>query len=395
MSVTNAASTKDIMNHSVDLDVPLNVDSEQTPVALATAHALSDLTQIVEAHTESDLGTAKEPARSLGYYRTRVRKHLDAKVFELYPMRLAWYATCAGVSLALFFTVVHFSLPWPVQLAAGLCIGFCNGLLGLISHEIAHGSVVRSQRFQRVLGLFGTLPFLISPTFWKYSHNRLHHSKTQKLIEDPDAYPTHRIFKSSKFMKAMFPFTPGSGYKRSYSYFFVWLSIHYIASQTYLRFRNRIYNGMDHRAVTLEFSFQVACLIGLLIYAGPANWICLALVPLMVQNYLVMSYIATNHNLNPLTSENDPLMNSLTVSNHPWLEFFHVNFGYHVEHHLFPTINGRHIKAVHHELARQFPSEYKIMTKGQAMKALYKTARIYKNSRELVHPESGQRFPTI
>jgi fatty acid desaturase len=61
-------------------------------------------------------------------------------------------------------------------------------------------------------------------------------------------------------------------------------------------------------------------------------------VPVLVANAIVMSYIATNHFLNPLTETNDPLANTLSVTAPRWLERLHLQFGYHVEHHLFPTV---------------------------------------------------------
>ena len=336
-----------------------------------------------------------EPARNLAFYRAAVTKHLDPSVFKPNPARLVWYFGCVFGALAAFYAMVFVASSWPMKLLCGVIIGVCNGTLGFVAHELAHGSIVKSRRAQLLMGFFGTLPFLISPTFWKFTHNRLHHGSAQRLIEDPDAFPNLRIYRNSKYIRFMFPFTPGSGYKRSALYFTFWLSVHYFVAQVYLRFRNRIYDGMDHNRVTWEFGGQIAVVVALAAIAGPSNWLWLLIIPMAIQNYMLMSYIATNHNLSPLTSENDPLANSLTVTNHPVLEFFHLNFGYHVEHHLYPTVNGKHVKAVHHELLRQFPETYKVMPKWQAIRLLYKTARIYKNSRELVHPETLETYPTI
>jgi fatty acid desaturase len=117
--------------------------------------------------------------------------------------------------------------------------------------------------------------------------------------------------------------------------------------------------------------------------------------PFLIQNYMLMSYISTNHNISPLTNVNDPLANSLSVKVHPVLEFLNINFGYHVEHHLFPTVSAAHAKTIHKELLRQFPNDYKIMPKWQAMKLLYRTSRVYKNAHTLIHPHTGETFPTL
>ncbi len=65
-----------------------------------------------------------------------------------------------------------------------------------------------------------------------------------------------------------------------------------------------------------------------------------------------------------------------------------MHFGYHVEHHLFPTISGPKLVHVHNALKKNFPDKYKMVPKFQALKALYSTPRIYKDNGTLVHPET-------
>ena len=325
---------------------------------------------------ENTLETAPQAASSpklknIGFYRATLAPGLSQDVFKPEPWRLVWYAADISIALFSFYAIVHFRAPWPVKLALGLVLGFCNGTMAFIGHEILHGSVVKSQKLQNILGFFGAIPFFISPTFWRFWHNRLHHGKTQQLITDPDAFPNLRIYKSSRFMKFMFPFTPGSGHKRSALYLFFWFSFHNFVAQAYLRFRNRIFADLDQKRVTIEFVSQILIAAALLAYAGPQNWLWVFVVPLFVQNYVVMSYVVTNHNLSPLTNENDPLVNSLTVTNYPALEFINLNFGYHVEHHIFPTMSSKHMKTIHRKLKEEFPETFQIMPKWKAMKELY------------------------
>jgi fatty acid desaturase len=327
-------------------------------------------------------------------YRLLLRE-LPKDVLKAYPLRLMYLGVQTLVSVLAVAAIVELRLAWPIDLALALVIGHCWGMNGLAGHEILHGSVVRNRGLQDVLGFVSFLPFLISPTFWRYWHNNQHHSHTQKLLKDPDAYPTHRIFKHSKFMQWMFPFTPGSKFKRSYLYLFFWFSFNVQIAQFYFRFRNDMFEKLDHRRVNYELALGIALTFAFLAYAGPSHWLFVAVVPFLVQNYLVFSYISTNHNLSPLTKENDPLANSLSVTNHPILEFLHLNFGYHVEHHLFPSMNPRHAKAVHQILKKHYPETYQVMPKWQALKELYRTARIYKNHNELIHPLSLEVFQTL
>jgi fatty acid desaturase len=343
------------------------------------------------AHTQDTM----EVERNLGFYSKALRPHLDPAIFKPNPARLIGFASCMVAAAGIIAAVLLTNPAWYFKVLAGLGIGFCSGTLGFLCHEILHGSVVKNQKLQDLLFFFGIIPFYISPTYWRYNHNRLHHGHAQKLLTDPDAFPNLRVFKSSKFMKFMFPYTPGSGHKRSVLYFFFWFTLHNNAAQFWMRFRNRQYDEMNHRKVTLELVAMGAIIIAYAALIGPANWLTLFLIPVVTQNYMLMSYIATNHNLSPLTSTNDPLANSLSVTVHPALEFLNANFGYHVEHHLFPTVNPKHAKAIHREIVRQFPETYKIMPKIEAMKQLYRTPRIYKNSHTLVHPETGQTAATL
>ncbi len=312
-----------------------------------------------------------------------------------YPQRILWFVGNLGVAILAFAVIKSPEMIWPVKLVMALLAGWAFGSFGFFAHELFHGSIVRNRTAQYWLGFTALMPFFIAPTFWRYWHNNLHHGNTQEIVTDPDAFPTLRLYRHSRFMKFMFPFTPGSRHVRSAAYFFFWFSFHVFVAQFYLRFRNKIYERMNGRQATLEQLAQIAIWSGVLYWMGPENLLWTFVIPLAVQNYFVMSYISTNHNLSPLTRVNDPLVNSLTVTNHPMLEFLHFNFGYHIEHHIFPTMSPVHAKKVHHLLKSHFPTQMKVMSKGQAMTKLYQTARIYKDSKTLINPESGATYPTL
>ncbi|MEZ4871706.1 MAG: fatty acid desaturase [Bdellovibrionales bacterium] len=84
----------------------------------------------------------------------------------------------------------------------------------------------------------------------------------------------------------------------------------------------------------------------------------------------------------------------MTVTNHPILEFLHMNFGYHTEHHLMPKMCMSKAKVLHKALKEKFPNDYKYMSKREALVRLYNTPRIYKNRTTLVDPYTGEEVPT-
>jgi fatty acid desaturase len=88
-------------------------------------------------------------------------------------------------------------------------------------------------------------------------------------------------------------------------------------------------------------------------------------------------------------------MNSLSVTNNPVMEFVTLNFGYHTEHHLFPSMPMSNAKKVSEKLKRMYPERYKIMPKHKAMGLLYSTPRLYKNRDTLVNPKTNEEFRTL
>lgn len=333
--------------------------------------------------------------KPLSFYAQSLAKELPPHAFQPHRKRLVWVGGAFALVFAIAACFVSLELSFVMKLALGLLLGLTYGTMAFLSHELLHGSIVRNRPWQNFLAFFTFMPFLVTPTFWRFWHNHLHHGNTQALLTDPDAFPNIRIYGFSRFMQRMFPFTPGSGHKRSLTYFLFWFSFHVFVAQAYLRFRNKVFDSLDHGKVNREWAIQIALWAGFLALLGWQNLFFTLVIPFLIQNYVIMSYVATNHNLNPLTKVNDPLVNSLTVTNNPLLETLHLNFGYHVEHHIFPTMNAVHAKTVHELLKTKFADKYQYMPKSTAIKKLYQTPRIYKDSKTLVHPETGFTAPTL
>jgi fatty acid desaturase len=117
--------------------------------------------------------------------------------------------------------------------------------------------------------------------------------------------------------------------------------------------------------------------------------------PLLVANVIVMSFILTNHCLSPLTELNDPLANSLSVTVPRWAQWLTLGFGFHVEHHLFPTMSARHAPKVRELLLALWPERYQSMSLWRATAALHRSPRIYKTATTLVDPQTGAEWPTL
>lgn len=280
------------------------------------------------------------------------------------------------------------------KLGLSLVMGFAFTANAFLAHEALHGSMFKGKFLQDLVGFIGFAGLFNAPTFWRHEHNVMHHGNTQKLLIDPDAFPTLRIFKTSKYAQRTYKFMPGSNTLRSLFYFFYWFTFHNLMAQTYFRFRNNTYKGVNHTRCTVELLGQTALVVAYGWVLGPENLVWGMLIPFLMMNYTLMSYISTNHNFLPLVRGNDPLKCSLSVTNHPILEFLHMNFGYHTEHHLMPKMCMSKAKTLHKVLKAKFPNDYKVMSKAEAVKRLYTTPRIYKNRTTLVDPFTGETKPT-
>lgn len=352
-------------------------------------------TQNPETKTTPEAKTTQQELKDLGTYVREVSAQLPKETFKREPTRLKYGILYWGGASAIAFSVVNYDMPWFLKAVLGVFMGILLGGGAFLGHEVLHGAIIKNKKWQDVFGFLGFAPFLISPTYWKFWHNGLHHGNTQLLYKDPDAFPTRMVWKKSKFMQRVFPLTPGAGTIRSYFYFFYWFSFQAVLNQAYMRFGNKMWSRMNHGRVTVEFIFNLILMGLYLNYIGTANLIWLLVLPVMAQNYTVMSYISTNHNISPYTKINDPLVNSLTVTNNPIMEFLNLNFGYHTEHHLFPAMPASQAKKVSAKLKEMYPDRYKIMPKSKALKILYSTPRIYKNRDILVDPKTGEEFATL
>ncbi len=332
---------------------------------------------------------------SLSEYSKILKAELPKEIFLKNPKRIGWAFFFLLSNAAMIYTIVEVNPHWAIKLLCSIVIGTFTACGALLAHELLHGSIFKSKFIQDFFGFFLLAPFVVPPTYWRFWHNYLHHGNTQLLYKDPDAFPTRSIWKRSKFMKALYPFTPGSGNPVSYLYFLYWFPFQSVMNLLYFRFKTKMWDRMDHSRVNIEFILQVVLIASYIYFIGSKDILFLLVIPFCVQNYTPMSYISTNHNLSPYTKVNDPLVNSLSVTNFKLLEAIHLQFGYHTEHHIFPKMPMNNAKLVSAKLKEMYPNKYQIMPKFKALVKLYSTPRVYKDRTTLVCPKTNKEFKTL
>ncbi|MBM7648281.1 fatty acid desaturase [Bacillus ectoiniformans] len=334
----------------------------------------------------------KDDLQSFGWYAARVAPHLPKEAFKPVPGRLWGGLAYLLVVTAGILTIALTDFNIWTNLLIALVLGGCYAGMGLLGHEILHGTVVRKAWIRDLTGAIAFAPLSTGPRLWRKWHNMTHHIHTQDESKDPDAWPTIEEFASSKFLQRMYrmPFS----IRAFLGLAFLAITFTFHSSRMFARFISE-FKPEKRAAVWMQLIIPWTVWIGLLVWIGPVKWIFAFLIPLLIGNFIVMAYISTNHRLNPLTPVNDPLANSLTVTVPKWVDFLHFNFSYHTEHHLFPGMSSKYYPLVKAELKKRWPERYHEMPLVEALATLYKTPRIYKTKTELVDPYPDRTYGTL
>lgn len=332
--------------------------------------------------------------RSIGSYAREIKPLLTRGVFKPSRSRLCWLpAHLAVITLSL----IALSLHWvPLRFAPilSLTIGMSFAGLTFLGHETLHGAVVRGSLLRHLVGFIGFLPFAISPRLWLAWHNRVHHGNTQHVGQDPDAYPTLVQYRQSRGVRLATTVSPGLGRLAGLLTPLIGFSVQ--SSHMLLAARRRGFlSRTEHARAIAETLLGVALWASVAVLVGLLPFLFGFALPLLVANAIVMGFILTNHSLSPLTLVNDPLANSLTVTTPRLVQWLTLGFGFHVEHHLFPTMSARHAPEVRAVLRRCWPDQYQSMSLFRATAALHISPRVYKDSATLVDPDSGREWPTL
>lgn len=327
-------------------------------------------------------------------YVRALRPKLAAQVFERAPTRLAfvpaYLAVIVGATLAIAERWVP-SFTFPVM---ALVIGASFAGLTFVAHELLHGGIIGGRRWQHVIGWIGFAPFVVSPVLWSAWHNRVHHARANGH-DDPDAYPTLDSYWSRWSTRfSVDRFALGGGRWRGVLSIVLGFSVQ--SADQLFRARARGYlTPREHRRALAETALAVALWAVVAWLVGFVAFVFVFVVPLLVANACVMSFILTNHSLSPRVEIDDPLASGLSVTTPRLVEWLTLGFGFHVEHHLFPAMSTRHAPAVRAALRTHWPERYRSMSLARALRELHRTARVYKDAITLVDPRTGREHGTL
>jgi fatty acid desaturase len=339
------------------------------------------------------LGTAERNASGAAQtaaIRQRIRRELPRQAFEPRPARtLAALALASAIASASIILVVAPMPAFAAALLSALC-GCAYGSLFFLGHEVGHGAVVRSRKLQEPLMWLAFAIFLLSPALWRVWHNRVHHRHTNCATHDPDNFGSLDSYHESAVVRLVAALTPGSGRWLSLLYLPTWFTLH---SQAVLWRQSRRCRGFESLSRTRAIAESAAMAIfwcGLGLELGVWSSILVIVIPMLVANTVVMSYIVTNHLLRPLVDHDDQLASSMGVTTHPWLDLIHFNFSHHAEHHLLPAMSSKHYPLVRAKLRRYAGEHLLTPPHWKALLMVFRTPRIHVGKDVLVDPASGR-----
>jgi fatty acid desaturase len=333
--------------------------------------------------------------RSLSSYAREVRTALPPRAFRPVPSRLAWLALHLGVIVAgIAALYLRIGGWWAAPLYA-LVIGHSFAGAAFVGHETMHGAVVRHRGARQLVGWLSFLPFTMSPRLWVAWHNKTHHAHTMDEANDPDCYPSLTTYRRSA--AARLADRVSFAHDRPAGWLTLALGFTGQSSQMLWRWSKTApaMTRSERRLALFETFAGFAIWAAVLWLLGPARFVFAFALPLVIGNAIVIGYILTNHSLSPLTEINDPLVNSLSVTVPRIVDMLHLNFGLHVEHHLFPSMSSAYAPLVRDELKRRWPERYQSLPLITALRRLAETPRIYKTPTTLHDPLNGLDAPTL
>ena len=331
----------------------------------------------------------------VSHYARELKRGLPPGAFKPAHARLTWLPVhLATITLATLAIAAGWG-GWPVALLLVPVIGHSLAGLTFLGHETLHGAIVRNRSLRYLIGWIGFLPFVVSPRFWITWHNKVHHGHTGKTGVDPDAYPTVDQYRESLFVRVVTNHL-SLGPRRWAGVLSLLIGFSVQSAHVLLQARTLV--GMsrrEHWRAICETAFGIGVWVTLALLIGGWAFLFAFVLPLVVANVLVMSFILTNHSLSPLTEVNDPLLNSLSVTVPRLLNWTTLGFGFHVEHHLFPSMSLRHAPRLRQLIRARWPERYQSMPLFRALTHMFRTPRVYREPTILVDPRNGREWPTL
>jgi fatty acid desaturase len=324
--------------------------------------------------------------------KSRIRVDLPEKIFERKPLWALLAIPIVGLIIAGSLAIVLIPMPWYLALLCSLAIGHLYGSLTFLGHDVSHGAAVRPGFWHELIVYLSFGIYCVSPHLWREWHHKAHHGQTNVEGRDPDNFGTLQSFDSNVALnRLLIKFAPGSGHWLSLSYLFLFFTLQgqgvlWVFSRTMPDF-----SRLRRRRAVLDTLMWACFWVSVCVLTGWRGTLFVVVIPMMVSNFIVMSYIVTTHMLCPMVQSRDTLRTSMSVTTNKVFDLLHFHFSHHLEHHLFPAMCSLYYPRVRQSLRRHFADQYMAPPHWRAILALFRTPRLYEGESTLADPFSNRR----
>lgn len=280
--------------------------------------------------------------------------------------------------------VCYLGLRWsPVWTGAFWCIliGHSLGCLAFLAHDVSHHAVIRRgfgrALLEHLLWGLNCIPVIL----WQRLHNQTHHAETNTMKDTDRLFvEEERSTSTTLYARLFLPSRHNWKYNPLvFFHFITYIVRHSIsalmpgAAKLSIVTSKPKYSVRQYLKLIAGIGFIGLLQAGIWFIVGQ-DWVRYAWASpfaLLVTSSVVMTYIFTNHHLNPLCEHSDPLVGSTSVIVPRWMDWLHDNFSYHTEHHVFPGMNPKFFPEVSRLLQEHFPDRYNRIPLREAWRRLW------------------------
>ncbi|MBP8272920.1 MAG: fatty acid desaturase [Acidobacteria bacterium] len=312
----------------------------------------------------------------------RIRDLLPPEAFQPNRRRLWAAALHSVIIVGGYATIRRMPALGPLM---SLVIGHSLACLAFVAHELSHNAVVRSRTAKHAISMWALGINMIPPTMWNRLHNDTHH-RHASTPADPDRpfLASERRLSTRAYAAAFYPSRDiWSGNVLVFAHF-----VSYIARNLFAVFYpgeskpSIMTSKPDYRAhERLRIGGELVGVVALQYVVWRAvggswvNYLWASPVALCLASAVIMAYVFTNHFLNPITHEHDPLSGTTSVVVPPIVDKIHGNFSFHTEHHLFPSLNSDYYPLVSRMLQQEAGDRYHRLPMVEAWRRLWTMER--------------------
>ena len=298
-----------------------------------------------------------------------IRADIGKEAFPQTPLRLFWLPV-----FFLFLALSIYGLQMGsvfVSILCSLLIGYTFAAMAFLFHDLRHGGIIKNSKAINVFSQLLIWPSFVSSRFWDFWHNQLHHRHhlmENRLLKE---YPTDSFVKGTWLQNIIQRLSPPQTGFRAFIYLFFWYVPFIVLIQSMLLFQAKRFKGLKRHEVVLDVLLHLVCWGIWINITGLNNVLWAVVIPLFVMSYILSSYVVTNHHPALVGMSEEKILNTCSVTVNPILQFFHLEFGLHTEHHLFPDISPQHLPKVRQKLLLKYSEHYCSLEKTAALKNIY------------------------